>query len=412
MLCITTDEYLARLDRLKTGVRKAGLDLFIVSAFDSIFYLTGAGYEPLERPFFLIIRPDGEPSPLTPLLDRDHLKKARGIKPENIHSYREYPAPQGDGWPERLAAEIGAALSIGIEPTLTQEVFAALAVYKPQMLPLVEELRLVKTATEISMIRRAAGYAVLAVKRLLAMSYYGATVAEGFAETRAVVKPMIRDVPDWDPLTSSVLMASWAAPHSAQPHSVPKLFDVLKEGPHVALALTRCNGYAAECERTYFTAAPDEQTLAAFKAMTEARRLAFGLVRPGMPCAEIDARVNEFLCAEGYADDEQRLHRTGHGLGLGNHEAPWLAEGSDQVLEENMVLSVEPGIYLDGVGGIRHSDTVLVTGDGFVSLTEMPTDIASLTTKGLRPMARFKGWVVRRALKVSQKRTATLAAGK
>ena len=58
MLRITPDEYRTRLDRLKTSVRNAELDLFIVSAFDSIFYLTGAGYEPLERPFFLIIRPD------------------------------------------------------------------------------------------------------------------------------------------------------------------------------------------------------------------------------------------------------------------------------------------------------------------------------------------------------------------
>ena len=57
MLRITPDEYRTRLDRLKTSVRNAELDLFIVSAFDSIFYLTGAGYEPFERPFFLIIRP-------------------------------------------------------------------------------------------------------------------------------------------------------------------------------------------------------------------------------------------------------------------------------------------------------------------------------------------------------------------
>ena len=152
MLRITSDEYRTRLDRLKASVRNAELDLFIVSAFDSIFYLTGAGYEPLERPFFLIIRPDGEPSLLTPLMDRDHLKKkAHNINPDNIHSYREYPALQGRGWPERMADEIGAATSIGVEPSLTQEIYVQLASYGPRMLPLVEDLRLVKSATEIRM---------------------------------------------------------------------------------------------------------------------------------------------------------------------------------------------------------------------------------------------------------------------
>ena len=159
MLRITPDEYRARLDRLKTSVRDAELDLFVVTAFDSIFYLTGAGYEPLERPFFLFTWPDSEPSLLTPRLDRDHLKKAHNINPDNVHSYWEYPAPQGRGWPDRLAAQIGGAASIGVEPTLRQEISVALASYKPRMLSLVEDLRLVKTVTEIRMIRRAAYYA-------------------------------------------------------------------------------------------------------------------------------------------------------------------------------------------------------------------------------------------------------------
>lgn len=102
MLRIMPDEYRTRLQQLKASVEKAGLDLFIVSAFDSIFYLTGAGFEPLERPFFLIIRPSGNPSLLTPMLDRDHLKLAHNISPNNIHSYWEYPAPQGRGWPDQL----------------------------------------------------------------------------------------------------------------------------------------------------------------------------------------------------------------------------------------------------------------------------------------------------------------------
>ena len=78
----------------------------------------------------------------------------------------------------------------------------------------------------------------------------------------------------------------------------------------------------------------------------------------------------------GYADNI--LHRTGHGFGITGHEPPWVAVGSEHVLEQNMVISIEPGIYLEGVGGFRHSDTVLVTDDGCESLTQYPDKLADL----------------------------------
>ena len=182
------------------------------------------------------------------------------------------------------------------------------------------------------------------------------------------------------------------------PHSVPDLCDRLCEGPHVAMVLTRVNGYAAESERTYFTAPPSTEAKKAFDAMTEARRIAFELIRPGMACSELDGCVNEFLRKEGYSGDDQRLHRTGHGFGLGNHEAPWISEGSEDRLVENMVISIEPGIYLDGIGGVRHSDTVLVTNDGFRLLTRSRVERGSLVIRKWKPLTRAKGWMVRRAL--------------
>ncbi len=235
-----------------------------------------------------------------------------------------------------------------------------------------ERLRVIKSETEIALIRRAARYADLGVHRLLAASYSGATVAEGFAETRHVTSRIIREVDDWDPVTTKVVMATWAAPRSAMPHSIPSLNDRLREGPHVALVLSRVNGYAAESERTYFTAPPSGEARKAFEAMTEARRIALGMIRPGVACSEVDAAVNNYLRIEGYSGEDRRLHRTGHGIGLGTHEAPWIAEGSEDRLAENMVISVEPGIYLPGVGGVRHSDTVLITRDGHETLTRFP----------------------------------------
>jgi Xaa-Pro dipeptidase len=404
MLRISPEEYRRRVQNLQVSIQRQGLDLFIVSEFDSIYYLTGAGFEPLERPFFLLVHPEESPVLLVPKLDHEHMKKALNIAEGNIHTYWEYPAPAGRSWPDRLRDQISNAQRIGVEPSLRQDIVQHLHGYTIHVEPLVERLRLVKSPAEVEMIRRAAKYADFGVERLIAASYFGATVAEGFVETRLVTARIIREVDDWQPLTTKVIMATWAAPHSAMPHSVPDLNDRLAEGPHVALVLTRVNGYAAESERTFFTAPPSPDSTKAFAAMTEARRIAFQMVRPGVVCAEIDGRVNEFLRKEGYGADDQRLHRTGHGFGLGNHEAPWIAEGSDDRLAENMVISVEPGIYLRGFGGFRHSDTVLITKNGHeVLTTKVSGDLGKLVIRGWKPLKRLKACLVRRALRLAYK---------
>ncbi len=402
MLRITTHEYQGRLESLQASVAEAGLDLFIVSALDSIYYLTGAGFEPLERPFFLLICPRQAPILLVPKLEEEHMREAHNIKDQDIRTYWEYPAPSARGWPEKLRELIDDAREIGVEPTLPQEIALQLKDYTLRIEALVERLRLIKSDTEIALIRRAAGYADSGVERLLAASYYGATVAEGFAQTRGVTLRIIREVDDWEPLTTKVTMATWTAPRSAQPHSVPDLRDRLEGGPHVALVLSRVNGYAAESERTYFTTPPSAEIRETFEAMRQARRIALKKVRAGVPCSEVDSAVNRFLAQEGYSGEEVRLHRTGHGIGLGNHEAPWIAEGSPDILAENMVISIEPGIYLKGVGGLRHSDTVLVTKGGCELLSHYPTDLESLTIKGWKPLTRLKGGWVRRVFQLSR----------
>ena len=245
------------------------------------------------------------------------------------------------------------------------------------------------------MIRAAARYADLTIEKIIGSSYYGVSELELFSQGRNVQIQIIKDT-DYDALATSVLAASWPAPLSAQPHGVPTISDRLRDGPHIALGFLRANGYAAECERTYFLASPTSDVRDAFETMLEARRRAFSLVKPGVSCSEIDTETRASLRARGYLD--RLLHRTGHGFGLGNHEAPWVAEGSTDVLQENMVISIEPGIYLTNTGGIRHSDTTLVTHDGYENLTHFATDLESLTISGTRLWSRIRGTLMRRAV--------------
>ena len=390
---IGKEEYVHRMEQLQAAVGAHGLDLFLVSAEASIYYLTGVVYVPLERPFFILVPPAGGATLLVPALEQEHLATAPNVG--QVGHYWDYPSPPGEGWPEQLLDRLGQVRTLGVEPSLPQEIADVLRGLAPRTLPLVETLRLVKSPAEVEMLRRAAHYADLGVTKILAASYHGVSEIELFSLGRSVQMDIIKHT-TFDPLTTSILTAAWPAPASAMPHSVPGVADRLGDGPHIALSFMRVNGYGAECERTYFLAPPTAEMREMFATMREARRRAFDLLRPGVACAEVDEAANGFLRAEGLGP--YLLHRTGHGFGLGNHEGPWVAAGSEEVLAQNMLVSVEPGIYLPHTGGFRHSDTVLITADGYESLTHSPVDLNDLTILARRPLARIKGTVVRRAV--------------
>ncbi len=388
---IGAEEYRARMARLQAMLADEALDLFVVSAEESIQYLIGVSYRPLERPFFILVRPRGEPELLVPMLERDHLARAASVS--RVQTYWDYPSPPGQGWAERLCEMAADARSIGIEPSLPQEIAGVLAGARPRAVPLVERLRLVKSPAEIAMLRHAARYADMGVARAIKAAYYGCSLLELFSQGRGVQTQMIKEV-GYDAVLSSVLAGAWPAPGSAMPHDVPAVETRLRDGPHIALALMRVLGYCAECERTFFLSPPTPEVRQAFAATTEARRRAFALVRPGAACAEIDAAANGFLRAEGYGPN--LMHRTGHGFGLSTHEGPWVAEGCDEVLAPGMLISVEPGIYLPGSGGVRHSDTVLITDTGYELLTHYPTGLDSAQVRGRKLLPRAVGAVTRR----------------
>ena len=148
-------------------------------------------------------------------------------------------------------------------------------------------------------------------------------------------------------------------------------------GPHVSIVLAQVDGYGVELERTFFLDGVPEKAKAPFEVMFEARALAYDLAKPGAVMSEIDRAVRKVIVDGGYGD--RILHRTGHGFGITGHEAPYLAEGYDRELASGMLISIEPGIYIPGLGGLRHSDTVLVMDDGCVSLTHAPERLEELT---------------------------------
>ena len=388
-----TFDYGSRLAALEKRVAAAGLAAFIVTSQDSIFYLTGATYVPLERPFFIILYPEGRPTFLVPRLEEAHMGKARGM--DRVESYWEYPSRPGEGWLEKLEHALGDRDHVGVEPGARAEIIEALKGRAPRVMGLVDAQRLVKSGEEIASIRRAAAYADLGMAIMCRSLYEGVSPLEMYSAAGKLQTRILRDGA-FDSGSTEILTACWPAPVSAQPHSVPRLADRVGAGPAQNMSFLRVSGYAAECERTVFVKKPSKREVELFALMTEARKAAFAIIRPGMPCADVDAAANGYLRDRGLGPC--LLHRVGHGIGLSNHEGPWLSEGSTDILAANMVVSVEPGIYLSELGGFRHSDTVLVTGTGCEVLTRSPTALEELVFTSPHPLRKAKGRMIRKAL--------------
>lgn len=136
------------------------------------------------------------------------------------------------------------------------------------------------------------------------------------------------------------------------------------------------NGYRAENERTFFVGKPAERQKDLLKLAIEAQQVGMEMIRPGITAKEVDIASYQVFNKAGYGDYVN--HRIGHGLGLSEHEEPYLRFDNDLILEEGMVYTIEPGIYVPGLGGYRHSDTVILTRTGSESITCYPRDIEHL----------------------------------
>ncbi|MBA8822642.1 hypothetical protein BRY73_24745 [Ochrobactrum sp. P6BS-III] len=164
---------------------------------------------------------------------------------------------------------------------------------------------------------------------------------------------------------------------SHDPHNFSNTnMKMARGGPHVSIIAGTINGYGAEVERTWFIETVPETAKRPFEAMVKARELALELTVPGNLMSYVDQQVIALLAREGYGDNI--LHRTGHGMGVTGHEAPFLADGYDRMIEPRMSFTIEPGIYLPGVGGFRHSDTIVTTEDGNQLLTGGPVQLSDL----------------------------------
>ncbi len=363
------EEMEGRLARVRARMAAAELDAYVCHCPDNVYYLTHFANYIHERPFVLVIAPTGPIRFVVPHLEEAHVR-ARSVGDVDTCRYAEFPAPAGGEWADVLRAALGQAKRVGVESICPLQVYEAIDAERVR-LDVVDEARFVKTPYEIGRIAHASSVVSEGHAQLLE--------GVGFGDvSRAMTFRMYREVPNPNHLACSFAAVAQPPSISHDPHNFTGA--ALKEeegGPHVTIVNCRVNGYGAEVERTYFVNIVPDLARERFDVMLEARQIAFDLLRPGVSMSSVDQATRDCFEKHGYLDHV--LHRTGHSFGVTGHEAPFLAIGYDRVVEPGMLFSIEPGIYFEGIGGFRFSDTVLVTDEGNVSLTHAPETLEELT---------------------------------
>jgi Xaa-Pro aminopeptidase len=240
-----------------------------------------------------------------------------------------------------------------------------------------------KSPRELELIRESGRWCAYAHKLLQEYSLPGATEADVSTRVaREATLAMLATLPELGGRLGSAdgVKAGYRGQigaRSAWAHAISH--DIVFQAGDLLVSETGAPvwGYNAELERGMVIGTPSDKAKWMFEHTVAAQEAAFGAIRPGVTCADVDGAVMRYF-EEHDLMPYWRQH-TGHAIGLRNHEAPFLDVGDHTVLEPGMVFTVEPGLYEEGVGGLRHSDTVAVTEDGMEKLTDYPSDLESLT---------------------------------
>ncbi len=396
-LAITREEYEGRIAATRRAMERDGLDALILFNSIRIVYLTGFTHATTERPMALIIPASGDLGVLIPALEQEHVRKSTGVG--HFAVYPEYPAgPSGTHPMQHLAALLaklkltGRGKKIGVDadgygdvngyrgPSVTVIADGASVV---QAADLIDTPRQVKTAHELQLIRESARWGNLAHRILQKEMAVGRSEIEVSLRATLAATTTILDtlgptyIGGGRGVQSSPASAMFiAGTNTSMPHGMRREGGLRPGDVIITGAGALVGGYHSELERTMVVGEPSKNFRKYFEAMTHIQEVAFAALRPGRTCADAERDISGAIAAMGHA--ELQRHHTGHGIGLEGHEQPFIDIGDETELKPGMVLSVEPGLYVPGFAGFRHSDTVVITENGCDALTFYPRDLDRL----------------------------------
>ncbi len=393
---IEQPEYDARVAAVRTAMEARGLDALVLFSPVRVAYVSGFFHVPTERPMALVVTLNGGLGALIPLLEREHIQRSPGV--DRVTVYGEYPHGGGKHPMLHLVDLLGemgvnaAGKTVGYDgdgygdtwgytgPRLSDIVGAGVTTVFAR--DLVDTVRHVKSPAELSFMRTACVWGNLAHRLMQDSIALGRTEMDvsNEASTRASRLMVAALGPGYQPLGHFSGLPATAMFHAGANTSLPHGFasaagvrrgDILVSGACAYIA-----GLESELERAMHIGEPTPEFEKYFGIMLTLQQTGFDSLRPGRTCAEAERDVQRAYEELGVAPMQR--HHTGHGMGMEGHESPFIDLGDETVIQENMIFSVEPGLYVPGLGGFRHSDTVVIRSFGAEIFSDYPRDLESM----------------------------------
>ncbi|MBJ7453086.1 MAG: aminopeptidase P family protein [Blastococcus sp.] len=365
-----------RVHAARALAAETGTDLLVLTPGSDLRYLTGYNAHAMERLTALAVPRAGEPFLVVPRLEAPMV----GVSPAgalglDVLAWDETDDPFAllagaatarlGATPARVAvgARTWAEHALGVQRALPGSALELAG-------PVLDRLRMVKSAAEVEELALAGAAIDRVHARIAEFLTVGRTEAAVGADIAAAILEEGHVGVDFTIVGSG--------PNGASPHH--ELSDrVVQAGDVVVIDIggETATGYRSDCTRTYVVGGSAPVDVAEWYAVLHAAQQAsVAAVRPGVTAEQIDAAARDVIADAGWG--EHFIHRTGHGIGLDSHEAPYIVAGNDLPLVPGMAFSVEPGIYLAGRCGARIEDIVVCTDDGVRSLNGGPRELVEL----------------------------------
>jgi Xaa-Pro dipeptidase len=359
----------------QAALRQIPVDAVAIVPGANLFYFTGLNYHTSERPIVALFTPDGEFSIIVPQLEAPQLQN----RPElaaRIFSWSDTEGYQ-NAFAEAVRAlgldQAGKTLGVDGLTMRVTEWLAFQAVAPDLQVKAVEKdlvhIRAIKQGDEVALMRQAVEVAEKALAQLLHEVEPGMTEREIAQRLNDLMSNYGSEEPAFGTLVQT-------GPNSAIPHG--NVSDrPLEENDFLLIDFgAKVAGYPSDITRTFCLGTPTAEMQKIYETVLAANTAAREATRPGVSMGAIDKAARDVIEAAGYG--EYFIHRTGHGLGLDVHEPiPQIASGVADLLEPGMAFTIEPGIYVPGLGGVRIEDNMLVTQDGAEVLTSFPRNLTS-----------------------------------
>jgi Xaa-Pro aminopeptidase len=352
-----TADVTSRIRRVQAAMQASGVDGLLVTPSADLRYLTGYAATPLERLTALVVPAESDPVLVVPALEcAEAERSAAALAGMPIESHGE----TDDAFALAVRSLIGAQRVAVCDVMPARHVFAFQGALPTAQLapagPLLSDQRQRKAPDEVADLRQAAA----AIDRVHARM--GEFLAVGRTERACAAAIADAIVAEGHQQADFVIVGS--GPNSASPHHTVS-DRALEPGDVVVVDIggTVASGYCSDSTRTYAVARePEEEFLLYYDVLLQAQSAQCDAAGPGVAAEALDRIGRSVIAEAGYGDFF--IHRTGHGIGLETHEAPYIVEGNSLALEPGMTFSIEPGIYLAGRHGARIEDIVAVTETG------------------------------------------------